>query len=58
VPGCYRSYYDNVADVLLNGQELAVKPEECLTAVGVIDAIVRSAGRQEVVRMDTKGEAA
>ena len=58
VPGNYRAYYDNIADVLVNNGELMVKSEECLGAIGVIDAIMASAERGEVVRMETKGESA
>ena len=43
IPGCYRTYYDNIGRVLMEGGKLLVKPEECLEAVRVIDAIVASA---------------
>ena len=47
--GEYRTYYDNVGAALARGEELLVKPEECLEAIRVIDAIRRSAEREEVV---------
>ena len=37
--GSYRTYYDNVGAALAHGEELLVKPEECLEAIRVIDAI-------------------
>ncbi len=49
VCGCYRSYYDNISEVLLDGVELLVKPEEALEAVRIIDAIVASAETGEVI---------
>ena len=47
--GRYRTYYDNVGAALVRGEELLVKPEECLEAMRVIDAIRLSAEREEVV---------
>ena len=49
VPGCYRTYYDNVGAAIAHGEDLLVKPEECLEAIRVIDAIMLSAEREEVV---------
>ena len=47
--GSYRTYYDNIGAVLNRGDDLLVKPEECLEAIKVIDAIVKSAECGEVV---------
>ncbi|MCY3680590.1 MAG: Gfo/Idh/MocA family oxidoreductase [Gemmatimonadetes bacterium] len=49
--GSYRTYYDNVGAALVHGEELLVKPEECLKAIRVIDAIRLSAEREEVVKL-------
>ena len=49
--GSYRTYYDNVGAALAHGEELLVKPEECLEAIRVIDAIRLSAEREEVVKL-------
>ena len=49
--GSYRTYYDNIGAVLARGEALLVKPEECLEAIKVIDAIVISAENGEVVHL-------
>ena len=43
IPGRWRCYYENIADVLMNGAELAVKPEQAADTVRVIEAAMRSA---------------
>ena len=50
--GRYRTYYDNIAQVLLHGADLLVKAEECLDAVRVIDAIFASAKQGQVVKLE------
>ncbi|MCZ6632829.1 MAG: Gfo/Idh/MocA family oxidoreductase [bacterium] len=52
VAGCYRTYYDNIGAVLTDGEDLLVKPAECLEALRVIDAIVASSETGEVVRLN------
>lgn len=37
VPGDWMAYWRNIADVLINGAELAVKPEQVLEALRLID---------------------
>ena len=49
VPGRWRSYYENVADALIDGAELAVKPEEAAQAVRVIEAAMKSAQTGQAV---------
>ena len=49
VPGRWRCYYENIADVLLRGAELAVKPEEAAEVVRVIEAAMRSAESGQAV---------
>jgi scyllo-inositol 2-dehydrogenase (NADP+) len=49
VRGSWKSYYQNISDVLNKGAELAVKPEEVLKAMHVYDAAMRSAERNQVV---------
>jgi scyllo-inositol 2-dehydrogenase (NADP+) len=51
VRGSWKSYYQNIADVLNKGAELAVKPEEALQAMRVFDAAMESARTGAVVRM-------
>jgi scyllo-inositol 2-dehydrogenase (NADP+) len=36
--GCYHKYYVNIYDAIVNGSELAVKPEEALTVIQLIEA--------------------
>ena len=43
IPGRWRCYYENIADVLVNGAELAVTPEQAADTVRVIEAAMRSA---------------
>jgi scyllo-inositol 2-dehydrogenase (NADP+) len=42
LPGNYRSFYDNIYDCLTSGKELAVKPEEALNVIRIIEAAKRS----------------
>lgn len=42
ISGDWRKYYQNIADVLLNGAELAVKPAECRRALRVLNAYLES----------------
>lgn len=51
VPGCYRTYYDNIGAVLVHGADLLVKPEQCLDAIRVLDAVFQSAERGEVITL-------
>ena len=53
VLGRYRTYYDNVGAAIARGEDLYVKPEECLEAIRVIDAIMLSAEREEVIRLSS-----
>ncbi|MGQ9487862.1 MAG: Gfo/Idh/MocA family oxidoreductase [Armatimonadota bacterium] len=43
VRGDWRDYYRNIADVLLHGKELAVKPEQARDVIRVIQACLQSA---------------
>ena len=51
VPGRWRCYYENIADVLLKGTELAVKAEEAAETVRVIEAAMRSAETGQAVEL-------
>ena len=44
VRGSWKSYYQNISDVLNRGAELAVKPEEALRTMQGYDAAMKSAG--------------
>lgn len=49
VRGSWKSYYQNISDVLNKGAELAVKPEEVREVMAVFDAAMQSAETGEVV---------
>ena len=49
--GDWKAYYRNLADVLLRGADLAVKPEEIRRDMLVIDAAMRSAETGASVQM-------
>lgn len=51
VPGRWRNYYENIADVLIDGAELAVKPEEAAKVVRVVEAAMRSAESGEAIEL-------
>jgi len=51
VKGSWKSYYQNISDVLNKGAELAVKPEEVYKAMLVYDAAMKSAEIGEVVKL-------
>ena len=43
LPGNYGAFYDNLAEVILQGAELAVKPEDPLLGIRIIEAAFESA---------------
>jgi scyllo-inositol 2-dehydrogenase (NADP+) len=51
VRGSWKSYYQNISDVLNKGAELAVKPEEVYRAMQVYDAAMQSARTGETVKL-------
>ncbi len=42
IPGNYQAYYDNVYEVIRNGAELTVKPEQSLSVIRIIEAAIES----------------
>ncbi len=50
VRGSWKSYYQNISDVLNKGSELIVKPEEVRRAMQVYDAAMRSSETGEAVQ--------
>jgi predicted dehydrogenase len=52
LPGRWRSYYENVRDVLTRGAEPAVKMSEVRRAIGVLDAAFQSARSGQLVRTE------
>lgn len=49
-PGRWRSYYENIRDVLTRGEKPAVKLSEVRRAIGVLDAAFASARTGQVVK--------
>jgi len=52
LPGRWRSYYENIAEVLTNGAEPRVKLPEVRRAIAVLDAAFQSARTGQVVPME------
>ena len=48
-PGRWRSYYENIRDVLTSDAELAVKPQQVRRVMAVFDAAFRSAQTGQVI---------
>lgn len=42
IPGSYQSYYKNLADAILHGAELSVKPEEAMNVIKMIEVAMLS----------------
>ncbi|MEM7533854.1 MAG: Gfo/Idh/MocA family oxidoreductase [Chloroflexota bacterium] len=51
IQGRWRDYYENVADVLLNGAESAVKLDEARRVIAVLEAALQSVREGVVVRL-------
>jgi predicted dehydrogenase len=54
VRGSWKSYYQNISDVLNKGAELAVKPEQVHKAMQVYDAAMESSETGEVVKITSR----
>ena len=52
LPGRWRTYYENIADVLTKGAAPLVKLAEVRRAIAVLDAAWRSARTGEVVHLN------
>jgi scyllo-inositol 2-dehydrogenase (NADP+) len=55
IPGRWRNYYENIADVLLDGAEPVVKHHELRRQIGILDAGVQSAASDSVEPVDLPG---
>jgi hypothetical protein len=51
----WNSYYENIRDHLTKGAELIVKPEQCRTAIGIIQAAFISAKEGRAVPLKEVG---
>jgi predicted dehydrogenase len=52
IPGDYAAFYENVYDAIINGKELAVKPEEALNTTRIIEAAIESGRTKSEVHLD------
>ncbi len=52
IPGNYQAFYDNLYYAIREEQELAVKPEEALDVVRIIEAAIRSNREGKVVTLN------
>ena len=50
IPGNYSSYYDNIHDVIRDGKELIVKPEQSLDLMRIIEGVIESNKTGNAVR--------
>lgn len=55
IPGRWRSYYENIRDVLTGEASLAVKPQQVRRVMAVFDAALRSAQSGQVVTLADHG---
>jgi len=51
LPGNYNAFYDNIYDSMRHGKELAVKPEEALLVIRIIEAAKKSSAQQKTIRV-------
>ncbi len=51
IPGNYMAFYDNIFDTIVNGKELAVKPEEAINVINVIEAALESHKHKKIISL-------
>lgn len=49
LPGCYQAYYENIAAAINAGTDLAVKPEEALQTIKLIEFAIKSNDEKRTV---------
>lgn len=49
VPGCYQTYYQNIAAVLRGEAELVVKAEEALRTIRIIELAILSSSEKRTI---------
>jgi predicted dehydrogenase len=47
--GCYQSFYRNIVDVISGRAELAVKPEEAMTTIRIIESAMESSEQKRTI---------
>ena len=50
VPGNYQAYYDNLFDVIRKGKTLAVKPEQAMMVIQLIEAAIKSSQTRRSIK--------
>ena len=50
VPGDYHAFYDNLFNAIRRGTDLAVKPQESLNVIRIIEAAILSNSEKRVIR--------
>jgi len=51
IPGNYHAFYDNIYDVLVNGAELAINPEEAINVIKIIEAALESHKTGKIIKI-------
>jgi scyllo-inositol 2-dehydrogenase (NADP+) len=51
IPGNYSAFYDNLYDAIVNGKELAVKPQDAIQTIKVIEAAMESSENHTTVEI-------
>ena len=49
VAGCYQSFYQNIVDVIGGRAELAVKPEEAMSTIRIIESAIESGEQKRTI---------
>ncbi len=52
LPGNYSAFYDNIFEHLSTGKELAVKPEEALNVIRVIEVAKKSNEEKRTISIE------
>ncbi len=52
IAGNYSDFYSNIYDVIRNGNELIVKPEQALDVIRIIETAYLSSKKREVIKMN------
>ncbi len=52
VPGNYSAFYDNIFDAMTRGAALAVKPEEALQVIRIIEDAQKSNAQQKTIQVN------
>jgi predicted dehydrogenase len=51
VAGCYQAFYQNIVDVISGRAELAVKPEEAMSTIRIIELAMESSEQKRTIRI-------